>query len=275
MSDYSVLYDTMGPKARRRASIATIVVFVLLAATLTTIVVRLAEHGQLAADKWLPLLSPADPTFAVLWSFLLGGLGNTVLAAGMAIVLSLVLGTLIAVCRVTVGRRLRWLVAGTIETLRGVPVVLMIFFAARVLPEFGIDLPIIFYIVIGLTAYNSVAIAEVVRTGIQNLPTGQREAASALGLSRTQALRFILLPQAFRQVLPVLAGQIVVIVKDTSLGFIIGFEELLRRGQIAIQTLGNPIQVFLVVGIVFILINLVLTRLAGVISRGPSRRLRR
>lgn len=268
MSQYSVLYDELGPRSRRRIHWLTAAISAGCVAVIVLAILRLSERGQFESAKWFPIINPSDPQFVPLWTFLWGGVVNTLLAASLAIVLSLVIGTLIALSRITAHPRYRWLVVGSIEVLRGIPVVLMIFFASRVLPEFGLELPLIFYIVIGLTAYNAVAIAEVIRTGVQNLPRGQSEAASALGLRRSQALRHVILPQAFRQTLPVIVGQVVVILKDTSLGFIIGFEELLRRGQIAIQTLGNPIQVFLVVGLIFISINFALTKLAERIEKG-------
>lgn len=270
MSQYSMLYDELGPKAQRRIRWATALIVVLALIAAALVLLRLQEQGQLEAAKWAPLFSPADPQIQVVWTFLLGGLANTLQAAGLAIVLSLFLGTILAVTRIGAKRSYGWLIVGLIETLRGVPVVLAIFFASRVLPQFGMDLPLLWYIVIGLTAYNMVVIAEVIRAGIQALPRGQSEAASALGFTRGQALRLVILPQAFRLMLPVIVGQLVVVLKDTSLGFIIGFEELLRRGQIAIQSLNNPIQMFLVIGLLFIIINFSLSKAAEALERRLS-----
>jgi glutamate transport system permease protein len=270
MSQYSMLYDELGPKAQRRIRWASSVIVVLALVAAALMFLRLQEQGQLEAAKWAPLFSPADLQFQEVWTFLLGGLANTLQAAGLAIVLSLFLGTILAVTRIGAKRSYGWLIVGLIETLRGVPVVLAIFFASRVLPQFGIDLPLLWYIVIGLTAYNMVVIAEVIRAGIQALPRGQSEAASALGFTRGQALRLVILPQAFRLMLPVIVGQLVVVLKDTSLGFIIGFEELLRRGQIAIQSLNNPIQMFLLIGMLFIIINFSLSKAAEALERRLS-----
>jgi glutamate transport system permease protein len=149
-----------------------------------------------------------------------------------------------------------------IEFFRGLPVVIAIFFAARVLPELGVDLPLLWYLVIGLTAYNSVIIAEIVRAGIASLPRGQAEAAAAVGLTQGQALRSILLPQAIRVMLPALISQLVVIFKDTSLGLVIQYVEAVRFVGIAIQELHNPLQLYLTVGAIFILINYGVSRLA-------------
>jgi glutamate transport system permease protein len=207
-----------------------------------------------------------------LWRSLWGGLRATLAAAGWAMLFSVTLGTLLAVTRITAARWYRWLVVSVIEFLRGVPVVMAIFFASRVLPEVGVRLSLRWYLVIGLTAYNAVVIAEIIRSGVQALPRGQTEAAYAVGLTRGATLRLILLPQAFRIMLPALISQVVVILKDTSLGAFISYEELLRRGSLAVQSLSNPLQLYLLVGLIFIAVNFALSRLAVIAEDRISRR---
>ena len=125
--------------------------------------------------------------------------------------------------------------------------------------------------VIGLTAYNSVIIAEIVRAGVVSLPRGQAEAGKALGLTRLQSLRFIELPQAVRVMLPSLISQLVVILKDTSLvAFLGGYIELLRQGNILVQNLRNPIQTYLVVALIYIAVNYALSRVAVYAERRLS-----
>ncbi|MHA6793714.1 amino acid ABC transporter permease [Pseudonocardia bannensis] len=267
----SVLYDIPGPQARRRTLISSLVAAVIVAVVIVLVVLRLAEQGQFSGEKWGPLVNPFDPSFAAVWNLLGQALVATLTAAGLTLVFSLVIGTIFAVTRVTASRSYRWLVVGVIELLRGVPVVIAIFFAARVLPEVGISLPILWYLVIGLTAYNSVIIAEIIRAGIASLPRGQSEAGYSLGLTRGQVLSTILLPQAFRVMLPALISQLVVIVKDTSLGFIISYEEFVRTANIIIQTLRNPIQTYIIVAIIFIAINYSLGKLAEYVERRLSR----
>lgn len=257
-----VLYEEPGPRAKRRSLFFSVAVGVLMLAVLTWVLVTLGSQGQLTVEKWGPLIDPTNGTFGPLWSLLGLGLLNTLLAAVLAMAFSLVLGTTLALSRITAAAWYRWAVVGLIELLRGVPVVIAIFFASRVLPEFGVDLSMIWYLVIGLTAYNMVIIAEIVRAGILALPQGQAEAAFAVGMTRGQVLRTVQLPQAFRAMLPALISQLVVILKDTSLGFIISYEEFVRQGQIIIQLLGNPIQTYFVIAVVFIVLNYALTRLA-------------
>jgi glutamate transport system permease protein len=266
----SLLYDVPGPRARRRVLVGSIVAGVVLACLVVLVVVRLADNGQFEGAKWSPLLHPSDENFGPLWRSLWGGLRATLAAAGWAMAFSLVLGTILAAARITAAPWYRWLVVSLIEFLRGVPVVLAIFFASRVLPEVGVRLSLRWYLVIGLTAYNAVVIAEIIRAGVQALPRGQTEAASAIGLTRAATLRLILLPQAFRIMLPALISQIVVILKDTSLGAFISYEELLRRGNLAVQNLGNPLQLYLLLGGLFVAVNYTLGRLAVFAERRLS-----
>jgi glutamate transport system permease protein len=270
----SVLYDAPGPKARRRVLIASVVAVLLLAAVVYWVLSILDEQGQLTYERWGPLLDPDNEQFRDAWAFLWIGMKNTLIAAAYAIVLSLFFGTLLAVTRVTANRFWRGPLVAVIELLRGIPVVLAIFFAARVLPEAGINLSLRWYLVIGLTLYNSVVIAEIVRAGINALPRGQSEAASAIGLTRGQSLRLVILPQAFRIMLPALISQLVVVLKDTSLGFIVSYADLLRQTNIAIQTLRNPIQLYVVVGAIYVVVNYLLSRLAIYVEKRTSRTVR-
>ena len=267
----ALLFDVPGPRARRRVLVGSIAAGVVLAGAALLVVQRLADNGQFEGAKWGPLLSPSDENFGPLWRSLWGGMRATMAAAVWAMAFSLTLGTAMAVTRITAQPWYRWLVVSLIELLRGVPVVMAIFFASRVLPEVGVDLSLRWYLVIGLTAYNSVVIGEIIRAGVAALPRGQTEAAYAIGLTRWGALRLILLPQAFRIMLPALISQLVVILKDTSLGAFISYEELLRRGNFAVQNLGNPLQLYLLIGALFIVVNYALGRLAVTAERRVAR----
>ncbi len=159
-----------------------------------------------------------------------------------------------------------------VEFFRGLPVLITIFFVARALPDLlGVDFDTLWYLVIGLALYNSVVIAEILRSGMSGLPGGQREAASALGLSSFQTIRLILLPQAFRIMLPALISQIVVIFKDTSLATLIAYEDLLAVGFQVFNFLNNPIQVLVVIAVIFIVINYALSKLAEYLQRRIAR----
>ncbi|SIM59457.1 amino acid ABC transporter permease [Micromonospora cremea] len=282
----SILYDEPGPRARRRIRVSSAAAVVVILIALAVAALRLRDGGQFAAEKWSPLFDPDDESFAAVWQIIGRGLRRTLVAAALAIACSLAVGTLIAVARFMLGRAGRILLVGLVELLRGLPVVITIYFAARVLPDLGLTFAnapggrFLWYLVIGLTAYNGVVIAEIIRAGVQALPRGQCEAASAIGLSRWQTLRLVLLPQAFRVMLPALISQVVVVLKDTSLAALIlgQYPELLRSGNLAVQELGNPIQMFLVIAVMYVAVGYALSRLAQYTDRRlsrPERRARR
>jgi glutamate transport system permease protein len=265
----SVLYDQPGPRARRRAMIGTIIGSVFILGLVGVVVQRLAEAGQFSMELWGPLVDPTNETFFQVWSLLFRGLRATITAATLAILFSLVVGTAFGTARMMLGRWARLPLVAGIELFRGLPVVITIFYVWQVLPEVGVDVSFLpgenglWYVVIGLTLYNSVIIAEIVRAGVASLPRGQGEAARAIGMTEWQVMRTVLLPQAFRTMLPALISQLVVVLKDTSLAAILGlYIELLRRGNIIAQNLDNPIQVLTVVALIFITLNYTLSRLA-------------
>ena len=274
----SVLYDAQGPRARRNTRIGSVVGAVVVVAIAYVVLSRLAGRGQLDWEEWAPLLDPSDETFPSVWRLFGEGILYTLQAAVISMLLSLVLGTLIAVARLRLGRTGRIPLVAVVEVLRGAPVVILIYLCIRALPDIGLDFRS-FYggrelwgLVIGLTLYNMVVFAEVVRAGVQSLPRGQREAGLATGLTEWQAMRLVLLPQAFRVMLPALISQLVVVLKDTSLvAFVGNYGELLGRGEDVQRNLDNPIQTFTVVALLFIAINFTLSKVAEAVQRRQSR----
>lgn len=274
----SVLYDAPGPRTRRRAFIGSLIATAAFLVILWAVVRRLADAGQFSSKRWAPLIDPNSQEFPQVWSLLGNGLRNTLIAAALAITSSMIIGTLLGVSRIMLGRWGRIPLIGMMELLRGLPVVITIFFAYRVLPTLGVDVsPLpgedgLWYLLIGLTVYNSVVIAEILRAGVISLPRGQREAALTLGMTAWQAMRLVQLPQAFRVMLPALVSQLVVILKDTSLAGLLGlYTETLRQGNRISQFLENPLQMYLVIGITFVLLNGSLSLLARRLERGLRR----
>ncbi|MGC1210592.1 MAG: amino acid ABC transporter permease [Micromonospora sp.] len=290
----SVLYDVPGPRQRRITLISSLIAtVVVLVGAYFLIYQPLADKGQFSMQLWGPLIDPTNEKFSQVWNRLGVGLKNTLTAAALAILSSLVVGTVLAVLRIQLKSLTRrrftglatpvaYLLRGLsrllsavtricVEVFRGLPVVITIFFVARGFPEFGLSFDTLWYLVIGLTIYNSVVIAEILRSGMEGLPGGQAEAAAAIGLSPAQTTRMILLPQAFRIMLPALISQLVVVLKDTSLGFIISYEETLNIGKQIIGVLGNPIQVYVVIAVLFIAVNYSLSKLAQYLQRRLAR----
>ncbi|MDQ1535784.1 MAG: glutamate transport system permease protein [Actinomycetota bacterium] len=279
MSSANVLYDAPGPRAQRRSLIGGLLATLLVLAAVGVVAQRLADKGQFAGKLWGPILNPSDENFAAIWGLLGKGFLATVTAAALAITFSLIIGGVVGVARMMLGRTTRVPIVAVIEVMRGLPVVITIYFASRVLPDLGVDLTGmpggegLWFLVIGLTAYNCVIIAEIIRAGVASLPTGQGEAALAIGLTRGAAMRLVLLPQAIRVMLPALISQIVVILKDTSLAAVLGlYVELLAQGKQIILSLHNPIQTYTVVAVIFILVNYSLSRLATWVDQRSVRK---
>lgn len=268
MSSAELFYDELGPRARRSVRLATVLSLIALGVIGWLIYLRLQSAGQLAGDKWAFLLDPQ------VRSFLLVGLLDTLQVAAVSMVLALLVGGLLAFGRLSALRPVRFVAGFLVEGFRAVPLLLLIFFIARQLPLWGLSFPAFWYLVIALVAYNGAVLAETFRAGILSLSRGQTEAALALGLNWRQRMRHILVPQAVRRVLPVVVSQLVTLLKDTSLGFVLPYEELLRRGQILGEsfTQNTPfLQSIAVVAVLYLVVNLALSRFAQRLERGKRR----
>jgi glutamate transport system permease protein len=257
----SVLYDAPGPRARRRALVGSIVGGLVVLGVLYLAYRQLDSRGQWESERWQVFTDPPLGQSAEdVWrSLVVTGLGATLRAAAVSALIAAVVGLVLAIARMAPVRWVRWPTTAVIEFFRGLPVVLLMFFGV-----IALGLPIFSGVVFGLVIYNSSIIAEILRAGIVSLPKGQSEAAYAIGLSRTQTLLTILLPQAVRRMLPSLVSQLVVLLKDSSLGFIIGYAELLRRLQQNTQFFGQRywFQFFVVGAAIYIAVNFTLSRLA-------------
>ena len=255
-----VLFDVPGPRARRRTQLWSAVAGVVVLALLVLAGVRLAQRGIFDAERWDVFTEDTET-----WEALLRrGLGATLRAAAVAAVVSLTAGGLLAVARMSERRWVRVPAAVAIELFRGLPVVLLMFFSALAL-----DLSIFRAVVLGLVVYNTAVIAEILRAGLISLPRGQREAALAIGLTPGRALRMILLPQAVRRMLPSLVSQLVVLLKDTSLGYIVGYVELLRVNRELRDFFGSRyiFSLFIVTAAIYIGVNFALSRVAVHLER--------
>ncbi len=222
----TALYDIPGPLTRRRHLVYGVVSTVLILALVGWVIYLLFDTDQFTSAKWTPF------EYKGIQELLLRGLGNTLKAFAYAAVLSLALGAVLAVGRLSDHRPVRWVATVLVEFFRAMPVLVMIFFifvALKVQP-----LPAL---VAGLTLYNGSVLAEVFRSGINSVERGQHEAAFALGMRKTQVTTFVLAPQAVRAMLPTIISQLVVALKDTSLGYLITYEEFLHAGKLIASNL--------------------------------------
>ncbi len=262
-----VLADALGPRARRWTRIASVAAGAVLLVLLALAVNRLADKGQLAWALWEPLTQ-----WAVL-KFLFGGLGQTIKAAMAGMVVALALGAVLALLRLARTSVVRWLATAWVEFFRGLPLLLLIFFTFFGLPKYGIDMTPFRALVLALALYNGAQLGEIFRAGILSLDRGQSEAAYSIGLSYWQAMRLVIVPQAARRMIPSIVSQLITLLKDTSLGFVITFEELLRRSRSTGEFFRNPLQVTVFVALLYIGVNLTLSRVARRLEVRQRRRL--
>lgn len=265
----SVLFDAQGPRARAFSLVGNIVAAVAVLAGIGWVVSALADKGQFEPSLWQNAVS------AEAWqSYYLPGLQNTLRSALFATVGAVVFGIVFGIGRLSRNRAVRWFSGVIVEFFRAVPVLLMMIFFYMYFSEQArwiADRPFA-AVVLALVLYNGSVIAELVRSGVGNLPKGQGEAGLAVGLTPAQTLRSIQLPQALVAMLPAMVSQLVVVLKDSALGQIILYSELLRAAQILSSREQNPLQTLVVVAIVFILINWLLTVVAHRLARLLSSR---
>ncbi|MEU4241507.1 amino acid ABC transporter permease [Actinoplanes sp. NPDC026619] len=268
MSTDAVLYDHPGPRARARNRILTVVFGLVLLGMLYWIYHRFDVKGQWAGALWKPFTQSSTWT-----DYILPGLKGTLVAAAIAMVLSLVFGILFSVGRLSDHWWVRVPAGIVVEFFRAVPLLLMMFFIFFGIP-FLTQQPMspLWAVVIALTLYNGSVLAEAFRAGVRSVPSGQSEAAYAIGMRKGQVMSQILIPQAARAMLPVIVSQLVVLVKDTALGYIISYNELLQLGVNNVAAnFGNVIQAAMVAAALYITVNSILTAVAGWLSRRTRR----
>lgn len=265
MTGASVLFDAPGPRARVRNGILTAVSAVIGTLVVAFVLWQLWTKNQLTSEKWEPFLT------ANLWkTYVLPGVQGTLTAAAVSIVLALALGLALGVGRLAPIRPIRWVCTVIVEFFRAVPVLIMMIFAYffyaayDVFPSKHLALA---GVITGLTLYNGSVIAEIVRAGVHSLPRGQSEAAASLGLSWWQTMRMIRLPQAITAMLPVLVSQLVVVLKDTAIGYQITFVEMVRQGTVIGSSYGNYLPALIVIAVLMISVNFALSALATRIER--------
>lgn len=257
MKGASVLFDTPGPRARVRNHVITAVTLVVLLLVAWIVYSRLAERGQLDAAKWEPFLT------SNLWNtYVLPGVEGTLTAAAASIVLALLLGFALGVGRLSTHLPIRWFCSVVVEFFRAVPVLVMMIFAYALYALYDVfpgEYLALAGVITGLTLYNGAVIAEIVRAGVNALPRGQTEAAWSLGLRWGQTMRSILLPQAVTSMLPVLVSQMVVVLKDTAIGYQITFVEMVRQGTVVGSAYGNYVPALIVIALLMIAVNFLLS----------------
>jgi glutamate transport system permease protein len=258
-----VLGDALGPRGRRRAVVASGLASVVLLGLLAIALRRFSASGQLDPAKWSVLARP------LVLRFLLGGIVNTLRGAGLALVAAVAAGTLLALGRLSGRRPVRLATGAYIQFFRSLPLLVLIIFMYFGVPELGLGISPYWALVSGLAIYNAAIFGEIFRAGILS-----PEAALSIGLRPWEAMRLVILPQAYRRMIPTIVSQTITLLKDTTLGFTIGYEELLRKSQIVGQFGRNDLQSYIAVAILYLAINIPLSRVARHLEVRQRRRYR-
>jgi glutamate transport system permease protein len=255
----SVLYDVPGPRARRRSRILSVVTGLVIVGLLTFALVQLGRAGQLDAERWRIFNDP------LIWQALLRGLWIVLQSAVTAAVLAILLGIVFALLRQSELRLVRIPTTVVLEFFRGMPVLLMMLFIYLIFP-----IGAYWSVVAALTVYNGAIIGEALRSGMLALPKGQREAGLAIGLRPLQNRLLIEFPQAFRNMLPIIVAQLVVLIKDTALGTVVGQVGLVKEGELLAEYLGRSefyFPLFVVMVAMYLALNLSVSALARFLAR--------
>jgi glutamate transport system permease protein len=247
----STLYDIPGPRARVTHRTLAVVGVVIAVAIVGFAAFRFGQSGLFTYEQWDWI------TYENIQLVLLSGLLATLQAFAVGAVLALVFGAVFAAARLSDHTWISTPAVAIVEFFRAIPLLVLMF-----LLYFGLETNAFVAVVIGLMLYNGSVLAEIFRAGVLAVPRGQSEASYALGMRKTQVMTNVLLPQALTAMLPTVISQLVVLLKDTALGFIIQYQELLYQGRFIgsqIQLDSPIIPVAIVIAIIYIAMCLLLS----------------
>ena len=249
-----VLYEEPGPKTRKKIKQYTILSIILLVALTVLIIRQFFVTGQLSARYWDFFAKPTT------WIFLLKGLLGTVQIALAGSLIAFVAGFIFMFGRVRGNKIVNAVCSAIIEFSRGVPTLLFIYFFFFVMPMLGVKITAFWKISIPVAISASGGVAEFLRSGVNAVNKGQREAALSLGFSENRTFFKILFPQGFRFVLPSLISQFVIVLKDSTFAYIVSYNDLMQNSMVLISNYDALLSVYLVTAVIYIVINYFLNK---------------
>ena len=243
------LYEAPGPRTRRRVRIATAISLILVVAALAAIGYRFYITGQFAPRYWTFFAK------ATTWKFLLQGFAGTVRVALTAGAIALALGLLLMLGRISHLKALSAACRVVTDFFRSLPSLLLIYFFFLIVPQYGIKMSSFWMLTLPVALAASGVLAEVFRAGVNAVPKGQIEAALSLGMSPLRTTLKIVLPQAIRFVIPSLISQLVVVVKDTTVAYVVSYPDLMQNARVLNTNYDALVSVYFTIAIIYILIN--------------------
>ncbi|HEX8781038.1 MAG TPA: amino acid ABC transporter permease [Nocardioides sp.] len=258
----SVLFDAPGPRTVARHRVYYVLSILALLALVGFAVWTMYRQGQLEYSLWEPFVTPDYVVY-----ILVDGLLKTLQMAFFSIVFAVVFGLAFGVAKLSDRAWIRWPAWLVVEFFRAVPVLLLMVFSFFLLAIGDGPLSSFWCVVISLTLYNGAVLAEVFRAGINAVPAGQSEAAYAIGMRKSQVMTTVLLPQAVKIMLPAIISQMVVALKDTSLGYYILAPGLTAVGKPIYLEFNNQVPTAIVITGLYVIVNLILTGIATLVQR--------
>ena len=258
-----ILFGSPTPQARRVTRAVSVVTAVALLVLAAGIAFRFQGAGQLQARYWEFFI------FSTTWVFLAQGLLGTLASAASAAVIALVLGLVLLLGRMSRLRPVRWPSIAIIEFLRGTPTLLLIYVCFLVLPQAGVKLSTYWMLTLPVGLSTAAVVAEVYRAGVLAVPRGQTDAARSLGLTEAQVFLHIVFPQALRYIVPALVAQLVIVVKDTTFGYVVTYGELMQNAKVLIANYHALVPVYLVVALLYCGVNYAISRASKRLGRSP------
>ena len=249
-----ILFGDPSPRARNVMRVLSVIAAAVLLLLAAGIVFRFHDAGQLDRRFWEFFAWPTT------WSFLAKGLLGTLASAAMAAVIALSFGLVLLVGRLARSRIVRWPSIALIEFLRGTPTLLLIYVCFLVLPPAGIKLSTYWMLTLPIGLATAAVVAEVYRAGVLAVPRGQAAAARSLGLTEAQVFFLVVFPQALRYIVPALVAQLVIVVKDTTFGYVVTYGELMQNAKVLIANYQALVPVYLVVAALYCLVNYAISR---------------
>jgi len=243
------LYEAPGPRTRRRTIIGTVISLILLAAGIAFVIRQFYITDQLNPKYW------SFFTRWTTWRFLLTGFWGTLRVAFVAGIIAMLLGLILMLGRISPNKILSAACHVITDLFRSLPSLLLIYFFFLVIPKYGIRMPSFWMITIPVALAASGVLAEVFRAGVNAVPKGQTEAAMSIGMTHGKITRKIVLPQALRIVVPSLVSQLVVVVKDTTVAYVVSYPDLMQNARVLISNYDALVSMYFVVALIYIALN--------------------
>jgi glutamate transport system permease protein len=258
-----VLFGDLGAKGQAVTRAVSVTVAALLLVMAAGVVYQFHDAGQLEKRLWEFF------AWETTWAFLGQGLLGTLASAASAAVIALVLGLVLLIGRLSRLRLARWPAVAVIEFLRGVPTLLLIYVCFLVLPSIGIRLSAYWMLTLPVGLSTAAVVAEVYRAGVLAVPRGQTDAARALGLTEARVFAHIVFPQALRFIVPALVAQLVIVVKDTTFGYVVTYGELMQNARVLVSNYRSLVPVYLAVAALYCAVNYAISKASRRLGRPP------